>query len=160
MLAPLSILGPLAAHPVVALGLAGAGELLLAVEFCRPGAVLPGVGGLFLLLLGAYAVSQQPLRGWPAASVVLASAGVLAPWRWPQWARSMTLLSTVALCCGLACLPQRPDRLWLAASLAEGVVLGGTCGLLATVAGRARRAKRAIHGAPAGPAAAAKEHWE
>lgn len=87
------------ADPNTALVAAAIGVLLIAVEFCFPGAVIPASVGGALLLIGLWHLSQQPLRARAAAGAllaltILAAAGWFAPaaWRWAGLAAGAALL--------------------------------------------------------------------
>lgn len=68
------------ANPNIALLAAALGLLLIYVEFCRPGRVIPGVAGGVLLLVGIASIARanQPvnLQWMFIVTAILASIGI------------------------------------------------------------------------------------
>ncbi|WP_263418890.1 hypothetical protein [Terriglobus albidus] len=131
----------LASHPTVLFSAIFTGVLLIYTEANRPGSIVPGCIGLLLVLAPLPALLTPPVR---LASAGLLSAGfllcVLQAWIPIRW------LATAAGVGGMAAGIARfydgsaqPNP--IAGVLLSGI-LGVTTSYLATVALRARRAKR------------------
>ncbi|QEE29844.1 hypothetical protein FTW19_18785 [Terriglobus albidus] len=135
----------LASHPTILFATIFAGVLLIYAEANRPGSIVPGCFGLLLVLAPLPALLTPPVR---LASAGLLSTGfalcVLQAWFPVRW------LATTAGVAGMAAGIARfyvgsadgsaqPNP--VAGVLLSGI-LGVTTSYLATVALRARRAKR------------------
>ncbi len=81
------------------------GMLLIAVEFCRPGWVFPGVLGGVAVLYGGYQMPAGPLAALLAATAVALRAG------WRGWPKFFVVASGVASIAAAAQL----DVHWLTA---------------------------------------------
>ena len=134
----------------VALGLATVGALLIAVECNRPGRILPGAGGLLLLLLGLNRL--RLFTDWRETSLWLAVGGLalIALVRWLPLSGLLGILGTGLLSAALVQLARHSGgELGGVPAACSGVLLGGLCTWLMLLAGRAWRAKRGHRGASA-----------
>jgi len=131
----------LVSHPTVLFAMIFAGVLLIYAEANRPGSIVPGCVGLLLVLAPLPALLTPPVR---PASAGLLSAGfvlcVLQAWIPIPW------LATAAGIGGMAAGIARFYKGSVQPNPITGVLLSGILGVttsyLATVALRARRAKR------------------
>ena len=131
------------ASPDAAVLLLTVGLALIAVELNRPGMILPGAGGLLVVLCGAYALQGEPLTAW-ALGLVLLAAGVLLANLYAKVPLPVLLLATGALAAGLRFLVGSPgqQQVHLGTAVVCGLSLGAAGAFLSRVALRARRAKR------------------
>ncbi len=129
--------------PDAAVLLATAGLCLIFLELNRPGLVLPGAGGLLVLLLAAAVLLRYPFRGWAIALLVLSTATLLGNlWRrLPLWMLGSATLGLAAAARFLVS-PGADRQVHTAVALPCGVAIGGLGAALSRVALRARRAKR------------------
>lgn len=131
----------LVSHPTLLFATIFAGVLLIYAEANRPGSIIPGCIGLLLVLAPLPALLTPPVR---LASAGLLSTGfalcVLQAWIPVRW------LATAAGVASMAAGMTRFYDGWIQPNLIAGVLLSGILGVttsyLATVALRARRAKR------------------
>lgn len=115
------------------------GLLLIYLECNRPGRVLPGVAGLLLFLLGLHSLSLLPLRMRAILLVIFAFSLLALPARGTAvwfWVATGTALL------GLGLSRLSAQQAWSLPAAACGLLIGLITGWLATIAGRARRAKR------------------
>ncbi len=150
-------MGALRGSPVGALLLASAGVLLMVWELHRPGWVLPGVAGVGCVLLGGYGLGAGEARVWAVALLALGLAMLPAPWLFARgvvvgWAGVGVVMAAVGTLRGDG------GAGWWAVALVDGAAVGGACVVLATAAGRARRAKLAVGERASGRGA--EERWE
>jgi len=131
----------LASHPTLLFATIFAGVLLIYAEANRPGSIVPGCVGLLLVLAPLPALLTPSVR---LASAGLLSAGfvvcVLQAWIPVPW--MATIIGVAAMTAGIARFydsSRQPNP--VAGFLLSGI-LGVTTSYLATVALRARRAKR------------------
>lgn len=145
----------------MALGLVTIGALLIAVEFNRPGRVLPGACGLFLVLTGLHRVWAW--MGWHASVpwMALGGLGLIGLMRWRLLLGVPGVLGTLLLTTALVVLARRSGgALDARLALLCGMVLGLTTSCLMVLAGRAWRAKAGHRGASAERARThAAERW-
>ena len=144
-----------------ALGMVTAGALLIFVECNRPGWVLPGAGGLLLLLLGVNSLWMP--GGWSGGWLAMGVAGLLliGLMRWRLLLGVPGVVGTALLTVALVLLARRSGGAlgggWAAAC---GLLIGVTSSALMMLAGRAWRAKAGHRGASAESArAGVAESW-
>ncbi|MGI9101924.1 MAG: NfeD family protein [Terriglobales bacterium] len=129
--------------PNMAFILLAIGALSLYVEFNHPGAVLPGVVGLFFIVLAIFALNILPVRYTSLALIFLAFAFFALEAKFATHG-VLTIAGIVALTLGALLLvdgpiPQMRVHLWTA--LAVSVPLGVITTFLTGIALRARHAK-------------------
>ncbi len=128
-------------RPDGAVLLATLGLCLIAWELNRPGMILPGAGGLLLVLFAGAALGVYPLHG--AALVALLAAGaVLAANLWRRLPGWLLALAVLALIVGLRLLVAPAStgvQPWCA--VVCGGLVGGGGAVLSRIAWSARRAK-------------------
>ena len=132
----------------MALGLVTAGALLVFVECNRPGRILPGAGGVLLMLLGASHLMAFVRWNERAPWLGLAGIAMIGSLRW-RWRHGVPgVLGTALLTAVLVQLARRSGGALrpLAAAFC-GLLLGTISSCLMMVAGQAWRAKRGHHGA-------------
>ena len=133
-----------------ALGMVTVGALLIFVECNRPGRVLPGAGGLLLLLTG---VNQLRMPGgWSGGLVAMGVAGamLIGLMRWRLLLGVPGAVGTALLTAALMLFARRSQGA-LSGGVAAGcgLLLGVTSSALMMIAGRAWRAKAGHRGASA-----------
>lgn len=134
------------ANPDLAVLIMVAGGLLICLEFNMPGRVLPGAIGTLCLLLGAFEISQSPLRHAAVALLIAALVMVVVETRFASRG-ALAATGTGCLVAGLATLVDSriPEtRVHLATAISVGIVFGAIAFSLARVARRARQNK--VHG--------------
>ena len=129
-------------NPDHAVGLACLGVLLIFVELNRPGRILPGAGGLLLLLFSTAALFRDAIR--PSAVVLLlcCCAAFLLNW-WRPVPFALLLLSTILAIVSLRLLlpPGIHGQIQTPVAIVCGGTLGSLSALLTCIARRARRSK-------------------
>lgn len=139
------LLSPLK-HPDVDVLLIVGGALLIYIELNVPGMVVPGAVGILVLLLGAFGLSQMPVRPWAVLLLAFATVPLVLAGRPPQRV-SLAAVGTACLVGGFAFLVKaRSSELGVhrVTAVCAGVVLGLASSWLAGVAFRARRNKRSM----------------
>ncbi|MGO4210730.1 hypothetical protein AB4Y89_05970 [Terriglobus sp. 2YAB30_2] len=131
----------LVSHPTVLFVAIFMGVLLIYAEANRPGTIVPGCVGLLLVLAPLPALLTPPVR---PASAGLLSAGfglcVLQAWIPVRWLA--TVIGVGGMAAGIARFYDSSVQPNPVAGVLLSGILGVTTSYLATVALRARRAKR------------------
>ena len=131
----------LVSHPTILFATIFAGVLLIYAEANRPGSIVPGCVGLLLVLAPLPALLTPPIR---PASAGLLSAGfalcVLQAWIPIRWLA--TSVGVAGMTTGIVRFYDSSVQPNPVAGVLLSGILGVTTSYLATVALRARRAKR------------------
>lgn len=120
--------------------LIAAGVLSVCVEFLKPGAVLPGVGGCLAVAFGVASLVRYPLT-WQGLALIALAVWLLAVEARFRLRGIAGAVAAVTLAAGLRQLVPAPGVGWLTAA-GVGVALAGTLSILLTLAWRARVKKR------------------
>ena len=134
----------------MALGLATAGALLVFVECNRPGRILPGAGGVLLLLLGASRLMTFVRWNEGAPWLGLAGIAMIGSLRWRLRYGVPGVVGTALLMAALVHLAWHSEgALRSLPAACCGLLLGVISSWLMMVAGQAWRAKGSHYGASA-----------
>ena len=136
------------------------GSLLVFVECNRPGRVLPGACGTFLLLSGLHRLWSY--TSWSDGPLWLGLAGMalILLLRWRLLLGAPAVLGTGLLIAAFALLAKKSgSALGTATASSCGLLLGSVSSWLMVIAGRAWRAKTSHEGATAEKARTGAAEW-